>query len=71
MLHLPISQHRYNEITFVLRLWSHLQLLKRGGAVHYSPTADLLPGGSMAIVCPACPQPGRNTIAFSESELYE
>ena len=66
-----IPQHCYNKITLVLCLWSHLQLLKWGGAVHYSPTAESLPDGSMAIACPACPQPGKNTAAFSESESYE
>lgn len=27
--------------------------------------------GSAAIVCPACPQPGKNTFDFPEPEMYE
>ena len=68
---LIVFQHRYNEILLVLRIWTHLQRLKRGGAVHCSRTLDSLPDGSMAILCPACPHPGKNTIDFPASELYE
>ena len=64
-------QHRYNETTLVLRLWSHLQLLKRGGAVHHSPAANSLSNGSMAVHCPVCPQPGKNTTDFPDPELYD
>lgn len=64
-------QYRYNEISLVLRLWTHLQRLKRGGAVHDSSIGGLTPEGRMAVACPACPQPGRNTKDFPESELYE
>lgn len=67
----PFPQHCYNETTLVFRQWTHLQLLKRGGAVHLSPVVESLPGGSMAIACPACPQPGRNTLVLPESEVYE
>ena len=66
-----IPQYRYNELTLVHRLWAHLHLLKRGGAVYSSPTIESLRGGSMAVVCPACPQPGKNTIEFQASESYE
>ena len=62
------SQNRYNETTLVFRLWTHIQLLKRGGAVHHSPPDKTLPDGSMAIHCPACPQPGKNTVDFPKSE---
>ena len=67
---LTSSQYRYNEITLVLRLWTHLHLLKRGGALHRSPTTEMLSEGSLATVCPACPHPGKNTVNLPESELY-
>jgi len=64
-------QHRYNEMTLVLRLWAHLQLLKRGGAVHRTSTSHLSSDGSIALHCPACPHPGKNTIDLPNSELYD
>ena len=54
------NQHRYNEIALVYRLWIHLQLLKRGGGGHFLGGIEMLPNGSMAVKCPACPHPGRN-----------
>jgi hypothetical protein len=71
---LPLTadpQYRYNELTFVYRLWVHLHILKRGGAFYASPTVEQLFGGSMAVSCPACPQPGRNTLTLPRSESYE
>ena len=56
----PILQRRYNEFSLVYRIWVHLHILKRGGAAHFPGGAESLPEGSMAVECPACPQPGRN-----------
>ena len=61
----PILQHRYNEISLAYRIWAHLHILKRGGAAHYPDGAESLPEGSMAVECPASPQPGRNVGAES------
>ena len=61
----PIFQHCYNEFSLVYRIWVNLHLLKRGGAVHHPGGVESLLEGSMAVECPACPQPGRNVDAES------
>lgn len=70
---LPLTgiQKRYNEITFAIRVWSHLQGLKRRGAVHRAENVESLPKGSMAVRCYACPQPGKNVARSSGSLSYE
>ena len=59
----PRTQHRYNEISLVYRLWVHFQLLKRGGGGHHPGGIGSLADGSMAVECPACPHPDRNITA--------
>jgi len=63
-------QFRYNEICVVFRLWSHLKLLKRGGAGHQCDGVDSMKDGSLAILCPACPQPGKNTVTRRNRPMY-
>lgn len=46
-------------------MWVHLHILKRGGAAHHPGGVETLPDGSMAVECPACPQPGRNIDAVT------
>jgi hypothetical protein len=44
------------------RQWQHLMLLKRGGRAH-DPSNDRINAtkpGELALLCPACPQPGKN-----------
>lgn len=43
----------------MVREWCHIKLLKRAGRGHHpgGPRPDI---GECAIVCPACPHPGRN-----------
>lgn len=43
----------------MVREWRHIKLLKRAGRGHHpgGPRPDV---GECAIVCPACPHPGRN-----------
>ncbi|KAJ7734395.1 hypothetical protein B0H14DRAFT_2408793 [Mycena olivaceomarginata] len=51
---------RYNEFLRMTRQWRHLQMLKRAGRGH---AANGIPGtrpGECALLCPACPQPGKN-----------
>ena len=55
----------------VFRIWSHLQLLKRGGATNRPDDLNSLLNGSIETPCPACPQPGKNTDDLPESEVYE
>jgi hypothetical protein len=64
----PFPQQRYNEISLVYRMWVYLQMLKRGGAVHYADGIEALPEGSMAVECAACPQPRRNVDATALAE---
>lgn len=44
----------------VVRQWRHLKLLQRGGRAHDPEGVDGTKEGSLAVECPACPQPGRN-----------
>ncbi|KAF9781630.1 hypothetical protein BJ322DRAFT_1010663 [Thelephora terrestris] len=61
---------RYNEICLVFRLWSHLKLLKRGGAGHCCGGVDSMSDGSLAVLCPACPQPGKNIVLDSKHPIH-
>lgn len=69
--HATSSQYRYNEITLVIRIWNHLKLLQRGGAGHCPGGVETMEDGSLAITCPACPQPGINTISFPPRGMYD
>ncbi|KAL0565963.1 hypothetical protein V5O48_016052 [Marasmius crinis-equi] len=52
---------RYNELTRVLRMWRYLRTLKRGGVgSSLEPDLSAIPAGSLAVVCPACPNPKVN-----------
>lgn len=42
------------------REWRHLKLLKRAGRGHDSRGADGTKEGECVVLCPACPQPGKN-----------
>lgn len=44
----------------MIREWRYLKSLKRAGGQQQSNGADDRELGSCAVVCPACPQPGRN-----------
>ncbi|KAH8101661.1 hypothetical protein DFH11DRAFT_1523480 [Phellopilus nigrolimitatus] len=56
----PTATYKYNEFAFVVRLWRHLTMLKRGGRGHDPRGVDATSQGELAVECPACPQPGRN-----------
>lgn len=43
----------------MVREWRHIKLLKRAGRGHH-PDGPRPEAGECAVVCPACPQPGRN-----------
>lgn len=64
------TQFRYNEICTVFRIWTHLKLLKWGGAGHQCGGVDSMVDGSLATLCPACPQPGKNTVADPKCPVY-
>ena len=44
----------------IVREWRHIQLLKRMGRGHDSMGAAGTKEGECAVLCPACPQPGKN-----------
>ncbi|KAJ6462254.1 hypothetical protein C8R47DRAFT_1225566 [Mycena vitilis] len=72
------SRERYDEFLRMARQWQHLQLLKRAGRGH-SPAEDRVnetKAGEVALLCPACPQPGKNlppdwdNLPFEKAFIY-
>ncbi|KAJ6466504.1 hypothetical protein DFH09DRAFT_1485378 [Mycena vulgaris] len=56
------GQERYEEFLRMTRQWQNLMLLKRAGRAH-DPAEDRIAAtapGECALLCPACPQPGKN-----------
>ncbi|KAH9829181.1 uncharacterized protein C8Q71DRAFT_799831 [Rhodofomes roseus] len=51
---------RYTGFMRMSRMWMHLKLLKRFGRGHDPLGAKATTPGSCAVLCPACPQPGKN-----------
>lgn len=42
------------------REWQHLKMLKRAGRGHHPDDIEHTQPGELAVLCPACPQPGKN-----------
>ncbi|KAJ7355180.1 hypothetical protein DFH08DRAFT_690485, partial [Mycena albidolilacea] len=72
------SRERYQEFLRMTRQWMHLTLVKRAGRGH-DPCEDRInatKAGECALLCPACPQPGKNLppdwekVPFHKSFLY-
>jgi hypothetical protein len=55
-----IFQDRYKAFLRMMQQWRHLHLLKRVGRGYYAKRVDGTKPGELAIICPACPQPGIN-----------
>ncbi|KAJ7130004.1 hypothetical protein C8R43DRAFT_896294, partial [Mycena crocata] len=53
-------RNRYPEFLRLTRMWAHLQMLKRTGRGHDPAGIASTKPGECAILCPACPQPGKN-----------
>jgi hypothetical protein len=74
MLATDTIQHRYTEMTRVVREWRHLMMLKRAGRGHDPTGPSGTTQGELAVECPACPHPGRNLpddwIHAPESDRY-
>ncbi|KAG1766251.1 hypothetical protein EDD22DRAFT_978501 [Suillus occidentalis] len=51
---------RYEAFLWMVREWRHLKMLKRSGCGHDSTGVEGTREGECAVVCPACPQPGKN-----------
>jgi hypothetical protein len=54
-----ILQNRYRQLLRASRQWQDLKNQKESG-VRYMSKGEPIPDGSMAIFCPACPQPSIN-----------
>ncbi|KAF9455819.1 hypothetical protein BDZ94DRAFT_1315796 [Collybia nuda] len=52
--------YRYTAFMHMIREWRHLTLLKRSGRGHDPAGVEGTKEGECAVLCPACPQPGRN-----------
>ncbi|KAF8194573.1 hypothetical protein BJ912DRAFT_1030927 [Pholiota molesta] len=55
----PIKD-RYRVLLRVIREYRHLKMLKRAGRGHSPTGAEGTSAGECAVLCPACPQPGKN-----------
>lgn len=44
----------------MIREWRHLKMLKRSGRGHDPKGIDATTQGECAVLCPACPHPGKN-----------
>ncbi|KAG1779216.1 hypothetical protein EV702DRAFT_1216574 [Suillus placidus] len=56
---LPVKD-RYEPFTRMIREWRHLKMLKRSGQGHDPSGIGGTAEGECAILCPACPHPGKN-----------
>lgn len=54
------SQSRYKQFCHAVRLWRHLQQLKRGGRGHDPEGVSATKAGELAVPCAACPHPDKN-----------
>ncbi|KAJ7449011.1 hypothetical protein FB451DRAFT_1102933, partial [Mycena latifolia] len=51
---------RYDEFARMVREWRHIQMLKRAGCGHDPQGLGNIAPGACALLCPACPHPGKN-----------
>ncbi len=63
-----LTQDRYRELMRVSRIWDDMTNRKRAGFGHDKALASNPPPGSLALFCPACPQPGINLPPNWENE---
>ncbi|EMD37240.1 hypothetical protein CERSUDRAFT_29195, partial [Gelatoporia subvermispora B] len=57
---LDSPQDRYSAFLRIMRKWRYLKFLKRGGRGHEPGGAAATGPGELALLCPACPHPGKN-----------
>ncbi|KAG1724946.1 uncharacterized protein EDB91DRAFT_1062537, partial [Suillus paluster] len=58
----PIKD-RYDSFMRIVHEWCHLKMLKQSGRVHNPNGIDVMAEGACAVICPACPQPGKNLLS--------
>ncbi|KAJ7122459.1 hypothetical protein C8R44DRAFT_831617 [Mycena epipterygia] len=63
-------RNRYNEFRRMTREWRHIQMLKRAGRGHAADGVERTKEGECALLCPACPQLGKNLPESGERFLY-
>ncbi|KAF9471567.1 hypothetical protein BDN70DRAFT_909334 [Pholiota conissans] len=51
---------RYTSLLRMIHEWRHLKLMKRAGRGHAYGGIEATKDGECAVLCPACPQPGKN-----------
>ncbi|KAH7905401.1 hypothetical protein BJ138DRAFT_1138292 [Hygrophoropsis aurantiaca] len=54
------TKDRYEALLRMIRQWRHLRSLKRSGRGHDPAGIEATREGECAVLCPACPQPGKN-----------
>ncbi|KAF9231579.1 hypothetical protein BU15DRAFT_90871 [Melanogaster broomeanus] len=54
------SKDRYEQFMQIIQEWHHLKMLKRVGRGHDPAGVDNTKEGECAVLCPACPHPGKN-----------
>ncbi|KAJ7890976.1 hypothetical protein B0H14DRAFT_3428848 [Mycena olivaceomarginata] len=55
-----LEKDRYHEFLRMTREWRHVRMLKRAGRGHDPAGVANTKPGECALLCPACPQPGKN-----------
>ncbi|KAJ7775286.1 hypothetical protein B0H16DRAFT_1712863 [Mycena metata] len=55
-----LIRDRYDEFLRMSREWQHIEMLKRAGRGHDPAGVEATQLGECALLCPACPQPGKN-----------
>lgn len=56
----PFPQDRYPAFMRMVREWRHIKMIKRAGQGHLADGSMMYEPGKCAVMCPACPHPGRN-----------
>jgi hypothetical protein len=51
---------QYEAFLRMVREWRHLKMMKLSGRGHDPKGIDETAAGECAVLCPACPQPGKN-----------
>ncbi|KAG9316896.1 hypothetical protein JVU11DRAFT_2972 [Chiua virens] len=57
---IAIPQDHYEQFMRIIREWCHLKMLKRCGCGHDPTGSEGTQEGECVVLCPACPQPGKN-----------
>ncbi|KAI6041640.1 hypothetical protein EDC04DRAFT_2867093 [Pisolithus marmoratus] len=58
---------RYEQFLRLVQQWRHIKMLKRSGRGHDPAGISNTKEGECAVLCPACPQPGKNTVVLSSA----